>query len=337
MEPDLPEELDKLDGGRAMHKSQALEEDPLAEFCRRVMAASQARLQKEQGGAIGFEESARPLQGLLAELDRAEAEDREYESLRPLLPDLEHLGRQSEELACIPGEIVRTYLHVASGEGHLEHAEELQQHMLHEERAWMGERRDARQRQRQARREQVALAAAAAAAASGSSLGAVPRNTRISPLTAAGSSRSSSNLGAGPWAAAGAPWCSDTPGPAGRCSSAASPAGPRHAGPSLPPGWGPMPGGGPPLLAVPRGHCGSSPKRHPGPCSTCGAQDRGQQLLPARRRPEEQEVPPEQGRQLEMARRRDEQARMVSYWEMWRRKKVAAPAASASCEPVEVD
>lgn len=154
----------------------------------------------------------RDMQRLLLEIDRAEEEDREFEALKHLLPDLEHGGRvYCDVLARPPDErhqllklavrymqeqrsdinfeelflsqadhVLHAGSHKEAEEGRLAAMEHAQQHLLLEEKAWMTERCELRRSQWTAARE-------AAEAPSRHGLAVAPRNTKIVCASASGS------------------------------------------------------------------------------------------------------------------------------------------------------
>jgi len=161
----------------------------------------------------------KPLENMIADLDLEEEEEREYQAILPYLPDLGGNGKHSCAIACIASEgenpmlrshvrvlqkqrpdldfeelmslhaedITRAAAHVPSERGYLECIQDRQHQLLHEERAWMEERKEVRLQQRAAEREVAAREAARAAV-----LASAPRNTKIMPSASSSSLPSTS-------------------------------------------------------------------------------------------------------------------------------------------------
>ncbi|CAE8610819.1 unnamed protein product, partial [Polarella glacialis] len=71
--------------------------DPMAAFCERLMARAQDRRSEELSRSFEEPEAAEvpPLDKMLAALDAEEAQERDFELLKHLLPDLAHKGERS--------------------------------------------------------------------------------------------------------------------------------------------------------------------------------------------------------------------------------------------------
>lgn len=305
---------------------------------------------KELLKSIGTDERKelpRALRRLLVEIDQADKEDREFEALKPLLPDLEHAGQRRDDVLANPADdsnpllkmavrylqeqrpdinfqelylthaeaVLRAGALVESEEGTMAATEHAQRELLLEERAWMEERRELR-------RSQWAAAREATEASGRSALAAVPKNTKISCAPAASSSGA---WPAGGVAASSYSACSGYAGGGRAASSSAA-----WLGEAAPP----------PLLAVPPGRRGAAAQGNgrlaaarPGQFADSGASRR---FAPPRRQAQE-ELTPARKQQLEQARQQDEQARLQSFREAWRRRRGAPPDAEVSQEAAELD